>query len=246
LHPKTKYPKTPEKIAEVAQQCTKAGASIIHIHAEEMWAETIKLMRKKTNAIIQCGMSSLAISQRMEVFTEKADMISIILGHHDEAFVNIDTHKLHTREELIEYSKLIKQYGVKPEFEVWHSGSIWNLKYLIDRKYIDPPYFSTLFFGWPGGNWTPPTIEEYLYRKKLMTKKRIINLSIMDPEQYRLIGVAIAMGDHVRVGTEDNPSIEEKQVTTEELVYWVTDIAKAIGRRIATIEESAKIIGINR
>jgi uncharacterized protein (DUF849 family) len=68
----------------------------------------------------------------------------------------------------------------------------------------------------------------------------------MDPEQYRLIGVAIAMGDHVRVGTEDNPSIEEKQVTTEELVYWVTDIAKAIGRRIATIEESAKIIGINR
>ncbi len=246
LNPKVKYPHTPEEMAESAKKCSRAGASIIHIHAEKMWTEAIKALRKSTDSIIQCGMSSLSIQDRMEVFSEHADMISIILGHHDEAFVDVETNVLHTREELLEYSKLLRKYDLKPEFEVWHTGHIWNLKYLIENKHLDPPYFSTLFFGWPGGNWTPPTIEEYLYRKKFMPKKSVINVSIMGQEQKDILTSAIVLGDHVRVGTEDNPFIGDKEASTEELVGWVSDIAKAIGRKIATVEEAKKIIGLER
>lgn len=246
LHPSVRYPKTATDIADSAKKCAKAGAAIVHIHAEKMWSETIRKIRKNTDAIIQCGMSSLSINERIDVFREHADMISIILGHHDEAFVNLDTYVLHPRKELVEYSELLRKYGVKPEFEVWHTGNIWNLEYLINGKFLAPPYFSTLFFGWPGGNWTPPTIEEYLNRRKFMPAKSIINGSVMGPEQKNIIVAAIAMGDHVRVGTEDYPYIGEKEATTEELVAWVSDFAKDFGRKVATVKEAANIIKLKR
>jgi 3-keto-5-aminohexanoate cleavage enzyme len=246
LNPEVKYPISPEEFAEEAKQAEKAGASIIHIHAQGMWTAAIREIRKSSNLIVQCGMSSLSLKERLDVFTEKADMISIILGHHDEAFVKQDFHVLHPREELLEYASLARKYNVKPEFEVWHTGHIWNLNYLRNKDAVQIPYFATLFFGWPGGNWTPPTIDEYLYRRRQMPTGGVINVSVMGKEQIKVLTASIIMGDHVRVGTEDNPFIDDRLATNAELVGQIVDIAKSIGRKIASPSEAAKIIGINR
>lgn len=246
LHPAVGYPKRPSEIAEEAVKCHEEGASILHVHAEGMWRESIRAVRRKSRVILQCGMSSLPIPARMEVFTENADMISIMLSHHDEAFAGTDTHQLHPREELEEYMKLASRYRVRPEFEVWHSGSIWNLNFLVRKKLVAPPYFSTLFLGWPGGNWTPPTVEEYIYRKRLMPKKSLISVSVMDKRQAEVLTAAILAGDHVRVGTEDNPFVGDRAATTSELVAWIADVARAIGRPIANVSDAASLIGIRR
>ncbi len=79
----------------------------------------------------------------------------------------------------------------------------WNMRYLIDRGLLPAPYFTTLFFGWPGGSRSPPMLEEYLYRRRLMPPGSIINISIMGPEQKTILAAAILNGDHIRVGTED-------------------------------------------
>jgi len=49
--------------------------------------------------------------ERMEVYQEKGDMISIILNHHDEAFAETDCNVLHTKDELLEYARLCREYG---------------------------------------------------------------------------------------------------------------------------------------
>ena len=41
--------------------------------------------------------------------------------------------------------------GVRLEYEIWSTGSIWNLEWLIEHASLEPPYFTSLFFGWPGG-----------------------------------------------------------------------------------------------
>ena len=87
-------------------------------------------------------------------------MISIIVSHHDEAFAGQDFHVLHPREELTEYAELSRKHGVKLELETWHTGSIWNIKWMIEQGLFDPPYFISIFFDWPGGSWSPSTIEE--------------------------------------------------------------------------------------
>ena len=245
LHPDVDYPRTPEGIATEASLCFENGATILHTHAEGRWAETIRAVRKQTPIIIQCGMSSLPIPERMAVYENQADMISIILNHHDEAFALTECSVLHSRHELAEYARLNHKHAVIPEFEVWHAGSIWNLHYLIDQGLLTPPYVTTLFFGWPGGTWSPPTIEEYRYRRKLMPAGCICNVSIMGEAQREIVAAAILMGDHVRVGTEDYPFNQAGEVTTtHELVRETAEIAKALGRPLASIEQARQLIGL--
>lgn len=250
LQPDVPYPHTLEEIVEEAQLCEKAGASIFHIHAEKRWAQVIQALRNETSLIIQCGMSSLPIWERMEVWEQHADMISMIVSHHDEAFAGLDVHVLHPREELGEYMRLCQQYGVKPELEVWHSGSIWNMKeFLIKRNLLPAPYFATLFFGWPGGSWSPATFEEYAYRRSLMPENSIMNVSIMGSKQAMLLDLAILSGDHVRVGTEDNPNRDGRVATTHELVARIAERAQHMDRKIATPAEARAILkepGVNR
>jgi 3-keto-5-aminohexanoate cleavage enzyme len=242
LHPEIRYPRSLEEFVEEAKQSAKEGASIIHVHAEGTWGKYIYTLKREMSVIVQCGMSSLDISERMEVFTHRADMISVILGHHDEAFVNVQTHKLHTREELEEYMRLSEKYGVKPEFEVWHLGHVWNLRYLIGKNLVSMPYFATLFFNWPGGNWTPATVQEYNYRKSMMPPNGVFSVSVMGDEMKEILVHAVLEGDHVRVGTEDHPFIDGRPATTHELVAWIRDIAKDLGRKVASPDEAKAII----
>ena len=245
LKPEVDYPRTAAAIAEEACLCRAAGATILHTHAEGKWKETIAAVRACCDIIVQCGMSSLTISDRMEVFTEHADMMSIILNHHDEAFVGADFNVLHVKDELVEYARLCKKYGVIPEWEVWHAGSIWNLNYLIQKKLLKPPYVTTLFFGWPGGTWSPPTVDEYFYRRKLMPEGCACNVSIMDKSQRDILTAAIINGDHVRVGTEDYPYDHSgKLVPTHELVRETAGMARALGRPLATVRQARKMIGL--
>jgi len=245
LNPDLEYPRTPEAIAEEARLCYENGATILHTHAERQWKETIAAVRARSPIIIQCGMSSLTIPDRMDVFTERADMMSIILNHHDEAFVGADFNVLHTKDELVEYARLCRKYDMIPEWEVWHAGSIWNLNYLIKKKLLKPPYVATLFFGWPGGTWSPPTVDEYFYRRKLMPEGCACNVSIMDKSQRDILTAAIINGDHVRVGTEDYPYDHSgKLVPTHELVRETAGMARALGRPLATVRQARKMIGL--
>ena len=245
LQPQVDYPRTPEAIAEEALRCRQAGATILHTHAQGQWVEVMQAVRAKTDIILQCGMSSLPIPDRMAVFENHADMISNILSHHDEAFVGADFNVLHPKAELVEYCQLCSQYNVIPEWEVWHTGSIWNLNYLIQKKLVKPPYVTTLFFGWPGGTWSPPTIEEYMYRRRMMPEGCVCNVSIMGEAQRDIITAAILNGDHVRVGTEDQPFDHSgKLVDTPALVRQTAEMARALGRPLATIQQARQMIGL--
>ncbi len=245
LNPDVDYPKTPEAIAEEARLCYENGATILHTHAEGNWKETIAAVRARSSIIVQCGMSSQPIPDRMDIYKNKGDMISIILNHHDEAFTGADFNVLHSKDELIEYINLCKKYSVIPEWEVWHAGSVWNLNYLINLKLLKPPFVTTLFFGWPGGTWSPPTVEEYFYRRKLMPEGCTCNVSIMDKSQREILTAAIISGDHVRVGTEDYPYDHSgKLVTTHELVRETAEMARAIGRPLATVQQARQMIGL--
>lgn len=245
LKPEVGYPRTPESIAEEASLCRQRGAAVFHIHGEGQWPQVIGAIRSASDIIIQCGMSSITLQERIEVFEHKSDMISIILNHHDEAFAQVDCNVLHTKEELAEYARTCDRYGVRPEFEVWHTGSIWNLNHLISRGLLSQPYITTLFFGWPGGTWSPPTVEEYLYRRRQMPEGSAMTVSIMHEEQMTILVAAIMHGDNVRVGTEDYPFDRNGRLReTHELVEEIAGISRSLGRDVATPAQARKILAI--
>jgi 3-keto-5-aminohexanoate cleavage enzyme len=245
LHPEVAYPETPEDIVREAELCREKGASVFHIHGEGRWPQVIKGIRDASDIIIQCGMSSLTIPERIEVFEHRSDMISIILNHHDEAFARVDCNMLHTKDELIEYAVVCMKHGVRPEFEVWHTGSIWNLNYLIEKGVLEKPYITTLFFGWPGGTWSPPTVEEYLYRRRYMPEGSAVTVSIMHEDQMKILVAAVTHGDNVRVGTEDLPYNRQGAIVpTHELVEEIAGISRRLGRPVATPAEARKLLNV--
>ena len=131
-------PKTADDAINEAIGAWKAGAAVIHIHGrmnftEDEWRLVIRTLREKTDAIIQVGLSALKVPERMPVIRMKPDMLSIILNHHDEYFPKLRMSLLHDTEELEEYCRICNKYGIRPEWEVWHAGSVWNLNHLVER-----------------------------------------------------------------------------------------------------------------
>lgn len=243
LEPDLPYPKSLDELAEECARCEDAGAAVLHLHAHTEWVPMLAAVRAASGTLIQCGMSSFPVDERLDIFEQHGDMISAIANHHDEAFPEANCNVLHTIDELIRYCELGIQYSVRPEWEVWHSGSVWNLKYLMEHTELVRPIITTLFFGWPGGTWSPPTIDEYLTRRRMMPSDCAVTVSVMGPERYALLVAAITLGDNVRVGTEDyarNRWGEPAQAS--ELVAEIAKIAEAVGRRVATPAEAREIL----
>lgn len=248
IYPDAKnYPTTPEEIADTVFHCYEAGASIAHVHLpKRACKKTVALIRERCDIIIQAGMSSDPIQKRQELFDAKPDMVSIILNHHDEAFLDIELNRLHPRKELEEYCKVCRKTDIKAEFEVWHHGSIWNLNYLAKKKLVNPPYYLTLFLGWPGGTWSPPTKDELFHRIQYLPAKSVCSVSVMGSDQNVILPYAIELGKHVRIGTEDYPYLNKGVMATDnaELVRKIVRIGKQKGRHIADPSEARTIIGI--
>ena len=228
-------------------QCAEAGAAIAHVHlpqGEE--AETVKRIREKSDIIIQAGMSSYPIEERAAIFDACPDMLSVILNHHDEHFTNLAVNQLHPMEELQEYCIKCRETKIAPEWEVWHTGSYWNLGHLIDKHLVDPPHILTLFFGWPGGTWSPPTIDEYMHRIKYMPDNCVYSVSVMGSGQFAIVLASIQRGGNVRVGTEDYPFIrpDVPAKNNAEIVSQVVRTAKEIGREVADPSEARRILGL--
>lgn len=244
-------PRTADDAIAEAISAWKAGAAVIHIHGrqnftEEEWKRVMKTLRDQTDAVIQIGLSALRIPDRMPVIKMKPDMLSIIANHHDESFPGFKMSLLHDTEELEEYARICTKYGIRPEWEVWHAGSDWNLNYLIGKGLIKAPHFVTLFFDWPGGIWSPATVEELMHRLKQQPPETLSSVSIMSHAQTTVATASVILGHHVRIGTEDNPYYFPGRLAKNagELVARIVRIASEVGREVAKPDEARKAIGV--
>ncbi|GAA3516362.1 hypothetical protein GCM10022220_65610 [Actinocatenispora rupis] len=107
--------------------------------------------------------------------------------------------------------------------------------------------WATLFLGWPGGAWTPPTPDSLLHLTKHVPENVNWNVSVMNSrQQWRLLALALATGGHVRVGWEDNPYLPDGRPSRSnaELVDEVVKLAHLMGREPATAAEAREIIGL--
>jgi 3-keto-5-aminohexanoate cleavage enzyme len=247
----TANPKTPDEAIAQSVSAWKAGASIIHIHGpknytEEEWSYVIKKLRDETDAIVQVGLSAVPIADRMPMIKLKPDMISVSLNDHDICFPNRNINVMHTREELEQYCKVCTEYGIRQEWEVGGSGSVWNLNYLADKGLAKPPFFVNLLFNWPGGNWSPSTLEELLLRIRQQRNESIISVGAFGADGLAMSISSMMLGHHFRVGTEDNPFYlpDRYAESSGELVSRMVRIAKEVGRDVAKPAEARAMIGI--
>ncbi len=231
-------------------QCYEAGAAVAHVHLPRGHeVEVVQRIREKCDVIVQAGMSSESIPQRSGDFKAKPEMMSIILNHHAEQFTQVTVDVLHSLKELEEYCKKCGESKIKPEWEVWHFGSYWNLNDLIKKgllNWIIGPHILTMFFNWPGGTWSPPTFDEYIHRRKYMPANCVHTVSVMGEDQMKLLVFVINNGGNIRVGTEDYPFVEKGKPAKNnaEIIKEYVHLSSHVEREVADPSEARKILGL--
>jgi 3-keto-5-aminohexanoate cleavage enzyme len=240
---------TPQAVADSTVASREAGVSIVHIHgamhSTEMWDEPMRLIRERSDVIIQAGISAQPLEARKQVLALKPDMASVASMHNLD-YGDRGVYGYHTREELLEVARICKGEGIKPEFEIFNLGDAWTFQWLIDRGAVDPPYYATLFFGRPGGQWTPATLDEYLQRIRYLPEGTIYTMSVTGPEHFQLEVTAMLNGGHVRIGREDEPFFFPGVLSSSnrEAVEQMVAIATACGREVATPDETRAMLGM--
>jgi len=274
------YPRNPycppteevDKVAEEYINAVKAGASLVHLHgvhkledkiAEDGrklsrtdydgWRRLKEKIQEKVDPIIQFGIASARLEEKIRLMDLKPDMMSYCFTSHDEHFqpdpdypAN-EIYALHPRDELVAFSRAALEKGVKVEVESFQTGAFYNMRYVAEHGLLPEPIWTTLFVDWPGGTWTPPTPKALInFVEHIPSEYKVNwNVSVMNPDtQWPVLTLAIIMGGHVRVGWEDNPFVRKGVYarTNAELVEKIVRIAHELGREVATPEEARKIV----
>jgi 3-keto-5-aminohexanoate cleavage enzyme len=266
-----------EDIDGVARQYidgVNAGAAIAHIHGirtleesmqadgrqvsrihHEGWKRLQDAILDKVDTVMQFGVASARLEEKVKLMELGPDMMAVAFNAHDEYF-NPDPQfppkrmmAIHPVEELLGYAKAAEQYRVKLEVECFHTGAFWNLEFVRKHGYLKDKAYTTLFLGWPGGTWTPPTEKALIYMVDHLPKDTIWNVSVMNPwKQWDLLSLAVSLGGHVRVGYEDNPYLRPGELAKNNavLVERMVKIAQGLGRDVASPAEVRKILALPR
>lgn len=250
----------------------QAGATITHLHGVRYLEKEIqadgrrvskidfegwrRLKRKVesvgTDPVIQYGVAAARIPDKIKMMQDEPDMMSYSFNPHDEffqpdpAYPANEMYALHPRDELAEFSQAALDAGVKPEVECFYTGAFWNMEFIRKQGLLTNPVWATLLIGWKGGAWTPPTHEALTFMVRHLPEDVNWNLSVMDPMHWQLIPHAISLGGHIRVGWEDYPFHPDGTTATSnaELVDIVVGMAKAMGRPVATVDQTREIVGL--
>jgi len=236
-------------LATEVEKSHAAGAAIAHIHAPptdfDAWANHTRAIRDRCDVMIQYGISTQNLEQRTAVVKNRPEMISVALGAHNLSFIGRDLMMLHSREELADLMRLCRDNGVKPEFEVFGLGELWMLRDLADKGLVEPPFLMTIFFGRPGGSWSPPTVREFLHRTDELPDEAYYVTSVTGPTHFLLESVAVMSGGHVRVGSEDEPYLRPDVLgSNAEHVARMARLAGEFGRDVASVAEARQMLKI--
>jgi 3-keto-5-aminohexanoate cleavage enzyme len=248
-------PITSDEIIETAINCEKAGASIIHIHARNpddesastdfgIFKEIYSGLNAHTNLILQIstgGRAGMAYVQRCERLKLRPEMASLTTGS-----VNFPNSVYANSPQLIEsLARDMRNYGIKPEMEIFDVSMIRNALDLVEKGLANPPLHFDFVMGLKGA--IPATIENLVHLKNSIPPNATWSVAGVGPAQLQMATHAILMGGHVRVGLEDNIYYRKGELATnEQLVERVFRIAGELGREVADTHKTRRILHLIR
>jgi 3-keto-5-aminohexanoate cleavage enzyme len=258
-------PYTPKEIAAEGKRAVDAGASILHIHAREddgtpSWrTEVFQDIKKEVRALcpdviinFSTGALGLSIEDRMKhIPATRPDTAAFNMGSMNYAIYSPKSKKFHFNgvfqnsfDDLQYVIKVMNEAGTVPEMECFDTGHIRNAEPLRHMGLLPQNATYSLVMGVMGGIEATP--ENLLHQIRQVPQGSIWQSIVISRQQWRLAAIAAAMGGNFRVGLEDNFYMPTGKMATSngELVEAGAQLARLIGREVATIEETRAMMKI--
>lgn len=146
-----------------------------------------------------------------------------------------------------EFGRIFRENGTKPEFEIYDSGMINNVAFLIERNHVKTPVYIQFVMGVLGG--ITPSPENLLFLVDY-ARRQIgdfeFSVCVAGRAQFPLCTQSLLLGGNVRVGLEDNIFLDRGVMakSSGEQVAKIARIAKELGVEPATPDEARKILGL--
>jgi uncharacterized protein (DUF849 family) len=163
-----------------------------------------------------------------------------LAGTEDMIFSN-------TFKSLREFCRVFEQYNVRAELEIYDTGMINNVGYLLREGQIKRPIHMQFVMGILGG--IPATPDNLLFLRN--TAKEFLgdftwSVCAAGRHQFNMCTLSLLLGGNVRVGLEDNLYLEKgvKAKSNAEPVEKIIEIARALGIDPASPDETREILGL--
>lgn len=142
------------------------------------------------------------------------------------------------------YAKTMKEKGIKPEIELYHSGQYWVFQDLIANGNVDSPYMVQFVMGFQTSSFATPANVLSLINE--LPPNSMFALIGVGQFQIPMNVLGIILGGHVRVGLEDNLYYRkgEKIKSNAQVVTRIKRIAEEMNREIASVAQAREMLGL--
>jgi 3-keto-5-aminohexanoate cleavage enzyme len=245
-------PHTPAEIAADTIACAEAGATVVHLHAREadgtpssrpeLFAQTIGLIRSALPMITMVstgGAVWMSIEERMTGLDAGPDLAGVETGSMnfgEDAFMTLpaDARRIVTE-------ATARQIGL--EVEAFDVGHVVHAVRMLERGELPEPLRVNLVFGVPGGIDASP--EALAAMTRPLPAGTHWSVTAVGRHQRRMLALAVLHGaGGIRVGFEDAVYLRRGVLaaSNRELVADAAELVRALGRRVATIEEAREML----
>jgi 3-keto-5-aminohexanoate cleavage enzyme len=247
-------PISAKEIALDIKKCKKFGASIAHIHVrdknESPTHDKTKYLElldelKNNNIDIITQLSTGArggpntVESRGQMLDLNCEMASLAPSSSNFAkSVNVNSPEL-----VYELAKKMMENNIKPEIEIFDLAMVSNAVHLAKKGVLKTPIHFNFVMNVPGS--IPGTPKNLMFLVDSIPANSTWSVCGIGTAQIPMLTMAMAMGGHVRTGLEDSIYFTKDILATNEmLVERLYNIAKAMGREIASPDEARKILSL--
>jgi uncharacterized protein (DUF849 family) len=269
-------PWTAEELGRDAAEVRAAGASIIHFHARNAdgspahatadYAAAIRAIRAASDLLVHPTLGQITVSdvsERVRHVRELAadprlapDICPIDTGStnidiYDQAsrrFASGDKTYLNTTETLLGFADTFRALGVRPCLVAWAIPFLRTIDAMLEMGRLDEPAYVLLYHSEGGLLGAHPATAAGLraYLDCLPPRNVHWTVGCKGGNLFALATTAIQMGGHVSIGIGDYAYPELGCPSNAELVREVVKLAKVLGRKVATPEDTREILGIGK
>ncbi len=148
---------------------------------------------------------------------------------------------------LREFSQMFAETNTKPELEIYDSGMIYNLAYLLKYGHLKRPLHIQFVLGTMGG--LPASVNNlnFLYNSARETFGEFTwSTCAIGRFQFPMCTVAMIMGGNTRVGMEDNLFLSKGVLakSNAELVEKMVRIIREFGNEPANPDEARQMLNL--
>jgi len=144
--------------------------------------------------------------------------------------------------------ELWQGHGTRFEFECYDLGHLYNLAWLIDQGWLEPPYFVQMVFGVLGG--VGADLDNLLHMhtiaEKLFGDSYEWSVLAAGRHQMPFATEAAMLGGNLRVGMEDSLFIGPGELTPSNAhqVAKIRGIIESLGYTVATPAQARERLGL--